>query len=64
MGMNAPTAAIARPKGPIVWLDTDQQQLDDAYNPNRDRRVANSTAARAWLGEPLRFAHGPMPIEP
>ena len=73
MGMNAPTAAIARPKGPIVWLDTDQQQLDDAYDqlvyaPNRDqlakRRVANSAAARAWLGEPLRFAHGPMPIEP
>jgi arylformamidase len=69
MGMNAPTAAIARPKGPIVWLDRDQQQLDDAYNqlvyaPNRDRRVANSAAARAWLGEPLRFAHGPMPIEP
>ena len=72
MGMNAPTAAIARPKGPIVWLDTDQQQLDDAYDqlvyaPNRDqlakRRVANSAAARAWLGEPLRFAYGPMPIE-
>ena len=72
MGMNAPTAAIARPKGPIVWLDRDQQQLDDAYDqlvyaPNRDqlakRRVANSAAARAWLGEPLRFAYGPMPIE-
>src|SRR6516165_7308182 len=72
MGMNAPTAAIARPKGPIVWLDADQQQLDDAYDqlvyaPNRDqlakRRVANSAAARAWLGEPLRFAYGPMPTE-
>jgi len=30
--MNAPTAAIARPRGPIVWLDMDQQQLDDAYD--------------------------------
>jgi arylformamidase len=70
--MNAPTAATARPKGPIVWLDMDQQQLDDAYDqlvyaPNRDqlarRRVANSAAARVRLGEPLRFAYGPTPIE-
>jgi arylformamidase len=70
--MNGPTAAIAKPKGPIVWLDMDQQQLDDAYDqlvyaPNRDqlakRRVANSAAARARLGEPLRFAYGPTPIE-
>jgi arylformamidase len=70
--MNAPTAALAKPKGPIVWLDMDQQQLDDAYDqlvyaPNRDqltkRRVANSAAARARLGEPLRLAYGPTPIE-
>jgi arylformamidase len=72
MAMNAPTAALAKPKGPIVWLDMDQQQLDDAYDqlvyaPNRDqltkRRVANSAAARARIGEPLRFAYGPTPIE-
>jgi arylformamidase len=70
--MNAPTAALAKPKGPIVWLDMDQQQLDDAYDqlvyaPNRDqlgkRRVANSAAARMRIGEPLRFAYGPTPIE-
>jgi arylformamidase len=70
--MNAPTAALAKPKGPIVWLDMDQQQLDDAYDqlvyaPNRDqltkRRAANSAAARARIGEPLRFAYGPTPIE-
>jgi arylformamidase len=70
--MNAPTAALAKPKGPIVWLDMDQQQLDDAYDqlvyaPNRDqltkRRVANSAAARARIGEPLRFAYGLTPIE-
>ena len=40
--MNAPAAALAKPKGPIVWLDMDQQQLDDAYDqlvyaPNRDQ---------------------------
>jgi arylformamidase len=70
--MNGPTAAIAKPKGPIVWLDMDQRQLDDAYDqlvyaPNRDqlakRRIANSAAARARLGEPLRLAYGPTPIE-
>jgi arylformamidase len=72
--MNTMTAnvAAARVKGPIIWLDMDQQELDDAYDqivyaPNRDqvakRRLANSAAARARLGEPLRLAYGPTPIE-
>jgi arylformamidase len=64
--------APARVKGPIVWLDMDQQELDDAYDqivyaPNRDqvakRRHANSAAARTRIGEPLRLAYGPTPIE-
>ena len=53
--------ALARParaKGPLVWLDMDQQELDDAYDqivyaPNRDqvgkRRIANSEKTRAVL---------------
>ena len=66
------TAAQAKVKGPIVWLDMDQQELDDAYDqaayaPNRDqlakRRVANSAAALAYTGKPSRFAYGPTPIE-
>ncbi len=66
------TAATANVKGPIVWLNMDQQELDDAYDqavyaPNRDqlakRRLANSAAARVRLGEPERFAYGPTPIE-
>ena len=66
------TAATAKAKGPIVWLDMDQQELDDAYDqivyaPNRDqvgkRRLANSAAALKRLGKPLRFAYGPTPIE-
>jgi len=66
------TAAAARVKGPIVWLDMDQQELDDAYDqavyaPNRDqlgkRRLANSAAARLRIGAPERFAYGPTPIE-
>ena len=72
--MNAmtPAAAPARVKGPIVWLDMDQQELDDAYDqivyaPNRDqvgkRRIANSAEARARIGAPERFAYGPTPIE-
>jgi arylformamidase len=73
--MNGPTAAATKPKGtkgPLVWLDMDQKELDDAYDqlvyaPNRDqltkRRIANSAAARARIGEPLRFAYGPTPIE-
>lgn len=72
MSSTTSTAATARTKGPIVWLDMDQQELDNAYDqevyaPNRGqlvkRRVANSIAARARLGEPLRFSYGPTPIE-
>jgi arylformamidase len=76
--MNAPRAAATAPKdeagvkGPIVWLDMDQRELDDAYDqlvyaPNRDqlakRRIINSAAARQRIGEPLRFAYGPTPAE-
>jgi len=66
------TAAGATNKGPIVWLNMDQQELDDAYDqavyaPNRDqlgkRRLANSAAARLRIGAPERFAYGPTPFE-
>ena len=69
--MSTMTAA-ARVKGPIVWLDMDQQALDDAYDqavyaPNRDqlarRRRAGSAAALARLGKPERYGYGPTPIE-
>jgi len=68
----AETATLTRTKGPLVWLDMDQQALDDAYDqavyaPNRDqvhaRRDANSAIARAVLGEPLRFQYGASEIE-
>jgi len=66
------TAAPAKIKGPIVWLDMDQKELDDAYDqivyaPNRDqigkRRLANSAAALLRIGKPERYAYGPTPIE-
>jgi arylformamidase len=59
-------------KGPLVWLDMDQSELDNAYDqavyaPNRDqvhhRRMFNSMKARAVLGEPLRFQYGPSEFE-
>jgi arylformamidase len=65
-------AQQARAKGPRVWLDMDQQELDDAYDqivyaPNRDqvgkRRIANSDKARGIIGVPERVAYGPTAIE-
>ncbi|MDO9280174.1 MAG: alpha/beta hydrolase [Polaromonas sp.] len=59
-------------KGPRVWLDMDQAELDDAYNqtvyaPNQQqvlqRYADNSQVARTRVGEPLRFAYGDDPIE-
>ena len=70
--MNVTAQAPARVKGPLVWLDMDQAELDDAYDqskyaPNMDilsrRRAAASKAARERLGMPLRFAYGDAPIE-
>jgi arylformamidase len=65
-------AATAHAAGPPVWLDMDQQALDDAYDqakyaPNIQqvikRYAANSDIARQRLGPPLRFAYGPGPEE-
>ena len=64
--------AAARAKGPRVYLDYDQAELDAAYDqavyaPNardvqgRMRRLAAD--ARKRLGEPKRFAYGPTEIE-
>ncbi|MCZ8254744.1 MAG: alpha/beta hydrolase [Polaromonas sp.] len=59
-------------KGPAVWLDMDQAELDASYNqavyaPNvaevLQRYADGSQAARAVAGEPLRFAYGDSAIE-
>src|SRR5256885_2829182 len=58
--------------GPRVWLDLDQQALDDAYTqaayaPNRDQILArfatNSEIARRRLGAPRRFSYGDSSVE-
>jgi arylformamidase len=65
-------APAARPKGPPVWLDLDQAELDKAYDqapwaPNAGylgkRRVALSEQTRQRLGAPRRFTYGSTPIE-
>jgi arylformamidase len=61
-----------RVKGPLVWLDMDQKELDDAYDqsvyaPNQPlialRRKLASEAALKRLGQPERVAYGPTEIE-
>jgi arylformamidase len=70
--VSAERKAAPRGKGPIVWLDMDQTELDNAYDQavyaaNRDlvhgRRDEATKRARARLGEPLRLAYGPSEIE-
>src|SRR3954469_22147036 len=69
---SAQLAPAARVKGPLVWLDMDQQALDDAYDqavyaPNapqlHKRRQDKCKEVRARFGEPRRVAYGPTPVE-
>jgi arylformamidase len=61
-----------RTKGPIVWLDMDQKELDDAYTqsvyaPNMQQVLGRTNklglAMRERLGQPRRYKYGPTPIE-
>src|SRR3984893_165266 len=60
------------PKGPPVWMDMDQVEIDAAYDQSfyaplagqiGKRRAGNRGAARARLGAPRREAYGPTAIE-
>jgi arylformamidase len=61
----------AHDKGPLVWMDMDQTELDAAYDqsfyaPVREalaRFVSDSELARRRLGPPRREAYGPTDIE-
>ena len=62
----------AHAKGASVWLDLDQQDLDDAYEQSvyafnarniSDRQRANNQIALARIGKPERVAYGPTDIE-
>jgi arylformamidase len=65
-------SAPPRLRGPLVWRDMDQQELDAAYDQSKyaanqaqiqERRLAGSARARAALGEPLRLSYGASAIE-
>lgn len=68
----AQAAPEPRAKGPAVWLDMDQKELDDAYDQSKyapnlvqvvKRYASNSEVVRAHLGAPKRLAYGTTPIE-
>lgn len=68
----SPAQQAPRVKGPPVWLDMDQAELDAAYDQSKyapnmaqiiERYAANSEAVRARLGAPQRHAYGPTPDE-
>jgi arylformamidase len=59
-------------KGPAVWLDLDQEELDDAYDQGVyafnassvvERYAANSEKALSIIGDPDRVAYGPAETE-
>jgi arylformamidase len=59
-------------KGPAVWLDMDQAELDAVYNQARwapnmqavlQRCASNSNYVRAYVGEPRRFSYGKTSAE-
>jgi len=69
---SAPAQPVQRTRGPAVWLDLDQAELDAAYDqskyaPNMAQIIAryatNSEAVRARLGAPRRYAYGSTPVE-
>jgi arylformamidase len=70
--VRAQQAPATPAKGPLVWLDMDQTELDAAYDqskyaPNIEqvlgRYVTNSEAVRARLGAPKRLSYGSSEIE-
>lgn len=72
MQTHLPPGAVARPKGPLVFLDYDQEELDFAYDQapwarNQQevakRNAQQSAAALARLGLPRRVAYGSADIE-
>src|SRR5262249_26689248 len=61
-----------RTKGPVVWLDMDQHELDEAYDQSvyafnqnviSERRAANNEKALAIIGKPERLPYGNAEIE-
>jgi arylformamidase len=67
-----PATPPVRAKGAAVWLDLDQQDLDDAYDQSvyafnsrniAERHAADNQKALSVIGKPERLAYGPTDIE-
>ena len=67
-----PIGPPPHPKGPLVFMDYDQIELDAAYDQSAyaplgyqitARRASNSEETRRRLGNPRREAYGPTEIE-
>ena len=72
MQTHLPPRRTAKPKGPLVFLDYDQEEIDLAYDqapwaPNQaeitKRNAQKSAAALARLGQPRRVAYGSAEME-
>ena len=67
-----PPIPPARVKGPLVWMNMDQQDVDEAYDNDvyafnsknvLERQAANNEIARLVVGKPMRVPYGPTEIE-
>ena len=67
-----PAEPPARQKGPLVWLDMDQHELDEAYDQSvyafnqqhiAARREERNELVLKLLAKPDRIAYGPAEIE-
>jgi arylformamidase len=72
MQTHMPPGVAPKPKGPLVFLDYDKDEIDAAYDqapwaPNQAeigrRNAQKSAAAIARLGPPRRVSYGPTEIE-
>jgi arylformamidase len=72
MQTHLPPGVAPKPKGPVVYLDYDKEEIDYAYDqapwaPNArevsKRNAQKSAAALARLGPPRRVAYGSADIE-
>lgn len=68
----AQSSPVSRVRGPAVWLDMDQAELDESYDNDayvtnhaaiNERRAANNEIALQIIGPPEIVSYGPSEIE-
>ena len=72
LAQRCPATPPARTRGPNVWLELDQHELDEAYDQSvyafnqrhvQDRRDERNALMAKVLGKPERVAYGSAEIE-